>query len=405
MAEGLRVAYLVNQYPQVSHTFIRREILAIERLGVKVERFALRGWDADTVDPADTVEKLRTRHVLEHGFLPPGWALLRSLVRRPKATLRVVLEALEMSRRSIRPWPYHLVWLAHACLILEWIAHRGVRHIHAHFGTNSTDVVYLMRLLGGPEYSFTVHGADESDDAKSLNLDRKVGGAKFVAVSNSFTRGQLLRHVDPADWNKIKVIHCGLEQSFLSQEAPDLPTSPVLLCIGRLSTEKGHFILIDAFARLVARHPHVRLVLAGDGGLRSPLELRIARLGLNGRVTVTGWVSGQQVLDLIAASTILVQPSLMEGLPVAIMEAMAQHRPVIATYVAGIPELVLPGQTGWLVPPGETDRLAEAMDQAISLPLSELQAIGERGAARVRERHDIDDIAAQLTRLFVGQCE
>ncbi|MFV0492250.1 MAG: glycosyltransferase family 4 protein [Pseudorhodobacter sp.] len=398
--QTLRVAYLINQYPKVSHTFIRREILALERQGVHVERFALRGWDAETVDPADVEEKRRTRHVLEHGVRPLAGALFRSLIRRPGVTWRALCEALAMSRHSVRSWPYHLIWLAHACRLSEWMEGCGLTHIHAHFGTNSADIVYLLRLLGGPEYSFTIHGADEADNAKNLNFDRKVRGAKFVVAISSFTRSQLLRHVGPADWNKVKVVHCGLERGFFAtQETPLLPR-PVLLCIGRLSTEKGHLILLEAFARLAARHPDAQLVLAGDGDLRALVEARIVELGLGGKVTITGWVSSQQVLDLIVDSTILVQPSLMEGLPVVIMEAMAQRRPVISTFIAGIPELVLPGQTGWLVPAGEIESLSEAMEQAVGLSPEDLRAMGARAVARVGERHDIDKIAAQLARLF-----
>ena len=397
---GIRVGYVINQYPKVSHTFIRREIMALERQGIEVERFALRGWDAETVDPADAVERAKTSYLLQRGVLPLMGALLRSFIRRPRTSWHAFREALAMSRHSIRPWPYHLVWLAHACRIREWTQDRGITHFHAHFGTNSTDIVYLLRQLGGPGYSFTIHGADEADNARNLNFDRKVRGAKFVAAISAFTRSQLLRHIDPAEWNKIKVLHCGLEGDFFAARPPTFPPAPVLLCIGRLSTEKGHLILLEAFARLVADCPEARLVLAGDGDLRGLIETRIAELGLGGKVTITGWVSSSQVLELIGASTVVVQPSLMEGLPVVIMEAMARHRPVISTFIAGIPELVLPGQTGWLVPAGEVDSLARAMAHAVRLSPEDLRQMGRHGAVRVAERHDIDRIATDLARLF-----
>lgn len=400
--QQMRVAYLVNQYPKISHTFIRREILALERLGVRVDRFALRGWDAEVVDPVDKEERQKTRHVLANGVRPLLAAMARSAVRKPRATWQAFRAAMAMSRRSVRPWPYHLIWLAHACKLSEWIEDQGITHIHAHFGTNSTDTAYLLRLLGGPEYSFTIHGADEGDNARSLNFDRKVSGAKFVAAISAFTRSQLLRHISPDNWDRVKVIHCGLEEGFFADDAPAFPDHPVFLCIGRLSGEKGHLILLDAFARLARSHPEARLILAGDGDLRPLIEQRIAALGLADMVRITGWISSSEVQALLEQSTIVVQPSLMEGLPVVIMEAMAQHRPVISTYIAGIPELVLPGQTGWLVPAGDIDSLADAMASAVITPPEGLATMGAAGATRVRQRHDINTEAARLSQLFAS---
>lgn len=397
---GMRVAYLVNQYPKISHTFIRREILALERRGIEVRRFALRGWDAEVVDPADIAEKQRTRHVLEQGVPPLIAALMRCAIRKPGPFWRAFRAALTMARRSVRPWPFHLIWLAHACRLSEWLAEDEVSHIHAHFGTNPADIVYLLRLLGGPDYSFTVHGSDETDNAGNLNLDRKIGAAKFAVAISSYTRSQLLRHLAPSQWDKVNVVHCGLEQGSFAEAAPPFPGDPVFLCIGRLSGEKGHLVLLEAFAKISRDHPTAQLVLAGDGDLRNMIEARIEALGLHGRVTVTGWISGDEVQRLIVASTVIVQPSLMEGLPVVIMEAMAQYRPVISTYIAGIPELVRHGETGWLVPAGEVGDLAEAMAAALQLPGDDLRGMGAAGAMRVRARHDIDVEAGRLACLF-----
>ena len=170
----LRVAYLVNQYPKVSHTFIRREILALERQGVTVLRFAIRGWDAEVVDPLDHAEKAKTRYVLKDGLGPLAAAVVTHVLRRPGPLWTALKAALVMSRRSVRPWPYHLIWLAHACRLRLWLEDQNVSHLHAHFGTNSADVAHLLRLLGGPSYSFTVHGADESDNARVLLATKAV---------------------------------------------------------------------------------------------------------------------------------------------------------------------------------------------------------------------------------------
>lgn len=397
-ATGLRVAYLVNQYPKVSHTFIRREILALERQGIAISRFALRGWDAEVVDPADLAERDRTRHVLRDGLLPLAGAMAKAFVRQPRATLGALRAALAMSRRSTRSLAYHLVWLAEACRLRLWLAEEKVAHLHAHFGTNSTDVAHLVHLLGGPSYSFTVHGADELDNARFLSLPRKTAAARFVVTVSDYLRGQMMRHLPPADWPRLQVVHCGLDERFFAASPPLLPAEPVLLCIGRLCAEKGHLLLLEAFARL--DRPKVKLVLAGDGELRPLIEAKITELGLGNQVTITGWISSDEVRQHIDGATLVVQPSLMEGLPVVIMEAMARGRPVISTFVAGIPELVQDGRTGWLVPVGDVGNLTRAMAEALDTPAARLEEMGRRGAARAREQHHIDTEAGKLAALF-----
>lgn len=395
---ALRVAYLVNQYPKVSHTFIRREILALERQGVTVLRFSIRGWDAEVVDPLDHAEKAQTRYVLKDGLGPLAAAVVTNVLRRPGAVWTALKAALAMSRRSVRSWPYHLIWLAHACRLRLWLEGENVSHLHAHFGTNSADVAHLLCLLGGPSYSFTVHGADESDNARVLSFPRKTAAARFVVTVSSYTRAQLMRVLPAVDWPKLKVVHCGLDEGFFAETPAELPAEPVLLCIGRLCAEKGHLTLLEAFAKL--DRPGVKLVFAGDGEFRALIEARIRDLRLEGRVQITGWIGSDEVRRLITQATIVVQPSLMEGLPVVLMEAMAQGRAVISTYIAGIPELVEAGRTGWLVPAGEIDSLAAAMDSALSMPHARLDEMGRAGMARARARHHIDTEAAKLAALF-----
>lgn len=392
------VAYLVNQYPKVSHTFIRREILALERQGFDIRRYAIRGWDADVVDSADIEERRRTRHVLKEGLLPLIKAALVNMVKRPRPTFRALRSAVAMSRISVRPLPYHLVWFAHACQLRLWFEADPVDHLHAHFGTNSTDVAYLLRLLGGPRYSFTVHGADEFDNALALSLPRKCNGAEFVVAVSHYNKSQLMRRLPQEQWQKIQIVHCGLEEAFFAPTITQPPNEPVLLCIGRYCAEKSQLTLLDALAALA--RPGVRLVLAGDGDLRPLIERRIAELGLGQQVTLTGWIDSDEVRRLITEATIVVQPSLMEGLPVVIMEAMAQGRPVISTYIAGIPELVQEGRTGWLVPAGDATHLAEAIANALDAPAEKRAAMGRDGAVRARDRHHIDTEAGKLASLF-----
>ena len=167
---SMRIAYLVNQYPMVSHVFIRREILALERRGVEVTRIALRGWDSELVDPEDQLERERTRYVLREGAPALLLALTRMLFTRPVRLLRALALACRMGRHAERPLPVHLAYLAEACRIEPWLREARIQHVHAHFGTNSAEVAMLVHVLGGPPWSFTVHGPTEFDKAQFIGL-------------------------------------------------------------------------------------------------------------------------------------------------------------------------------------------------------------------------------------------
>jgi colanic acid/amylovoran biosynthesis glycosyltransferase len=134
--------------------------------------------------------------------------------------------------------------------------------------------------------------------------------------------------------------------------------------------------------------------------MRPQLESLIARCGLQGCVRITGWISSDTVRAEILAARALVLPSFAEGLPVVIMEAMALRRPVLSTYVAGIPELVRPGREGWLFAAGDVDALVAALEEMLATPPAALEAMGQAAHARVLERHAIDVEAAKLARLF-----
>jgi colanic acid/amylovoran biosynthesis glycosyltransferase len=394
----LKIAYFINHYPKVSHSFIRREILALERQGFVVQRIALRGWDGPLPDQEDCDERERTSYVLRRG----PWALLvptmRALLRSPGRFFAALRLAVKMGRDSDRPLPYHFIYFAEACAIVPWLTAFGALRIHAHFGTNSTEVAMLAHALGGPPYSFTVHGPDEF--MKELGLGEKIHRAGFVIAISCFGRSQLYMRSRYVDWPKIKVVHCGLEKAFYDVDCAPPATAPRFVCVGRLSEAKGQILLLEAAARLAAKGINFELVLAGDGPMRDELERLIVKFGLTKQLRITGWISSDQVRDEILAARALVLPSFAEGLPVVIMEALALRRPVLATYVAGIPELVMPGENGWLFPAGSVDELATAMEDCLTKSPEELQAMGHAGYNRVVAGHSIDTEAAKLAELF-----
>lgn len=399
----MRIAYFINQYPKVSHSFIRREILALERNGFEVQRIALRGWDGELVDDEDLRERGRTRYVLQEGLRGLLLPVLQTLREQPRCFLSALLLALRMGLRADRAWPYHLVYLAEACRLLPWLREFGATHVHAHFGTNSAEVVMLAEALGGPAYSFTVHGPEEFDKPQFIHLGEKVRRAAFVVAISSYGRSQLFRWVEQAHWAKVKVVHCGLERAFHDVPPVAMPTAPRLVCVGRLCEQKGQLLLMQAAGLLAEQGHEFEIVLAGDGEMRAEIEALIERYGLQARVRITGWISSEQVRAEILAARALVLPSFAEGLPVVIMEAMALRRPVLTTYVAGIPELVCHGENGWLFPAGSVEALAVALADCLAQSAETLTHMGEAAYQRVLERHDIDTEAAKLAALFEAQ--
>ena len=353
----MKVAYLVNQYPKTSHTFVRREIHALEAQGIEVLRFSVRQPGEPLASEIDHLELQRTRTLLNEGVFRHILAALLVALRAPMTFLRALILALRLGRRSDRGGLLHLVYLVEACLLVRWLRREGVEHLHAHFGTNPAMVALLVRALGGPSYSFTVHGPDEFDKPEFLKLREKIQHAAFVVAISSYGRAQLFRWANHEDWSKIQVVHCGVDEALLEAPATPVPETPRLVCVARLSEQKGHLLLVEAAGLLAAQGIPFELLLAGDGPLRPQLEALIREKGLEDRVRIGGWMSGEQVRQALLASRAMVLPSFAEGLPVVIMEALALGRPVVTTAIAGIPELVESGQTGWLVPAGSAEAL------------------------------------------------
>ncbi len=399
----MKLAYFVNQYPKVSHSFIRREILALENLGYTVERFSLRTDEDELVDPLDQSELKKTRYILSEQPLKIALACIKTFCGSPSVLFKSLKVAVSLGWRSDRGMIRHIIYLIEACILLQWEKTAGIEHIHAHFGTNSTTVVMLAHLLGGAGYSFTVHGPEEFDKPEFIHLAEKIHHCKFVVAISSYGRSQLFRWIPATEWHKVNIVHCGLDAAFLSQKATKIPkNSRQLLCIGRLCEQKGQLLLLDAIKQLHDEGVSCKLILAGDGPMRKEIESRIARYKLSNTVEITGWISSEQVKSLLLESRGMVLPSFAEGLPVAIMEALALRRPVISTYVAGIPELIQPGKNGWLVPPGDVDRLKIAVQELLGASNADVEVMGQNGFDAVNAQHNIETEAAKMASLFTG---
>ena len=396
LSDKPEVAYLVNRYPTTSHSFIRREIQALGEIGFAVRRISIRDTAKEFVDQSDCTEYEKTSVVL--GSIS-GW--LKDLPRLPyRTTLARAGDAVRLGLDSQRGPVVHLAYLLEAARIAAW-CQRNTLHVHAHFGTNSATVALLVHWLTGIPFSFTVHGPEEFDRPTLLSLDTKVAAAKFVACISEYTKGQMCRWCSPQHWHKLQVVRCGLDASILEQIIEPQQADAPLVCVGRLSEQKGFFHLIEALGSLAEAEVRPTVEILGDGPLRSSLEIAIKERGLESTVKLRGWATQAEVVRRLSRAKALILPSLAEGLPVVIMESLALGRPVLATWVGGIPELVQPGTNGWLVPPGDVQALAEAIKTVLETPLPQLERMGGYGRQRVGIRHDVRCEADRLAGHFL----
>lgn len=395
----MKLAYLLNSYPMTSTTFIRREIAAIERAGVPVKRFAVRRWSGPLVDPADRAEQERTEYLLSGRMIALLAGLLAEAARNPKGLVQALRHCWGLYRRAGEGVIRHVAYLAQAVRLRRRCAALGIDHLHAHFSTNAAAVAMLSRLLGGPRYSFTVHGPDELEVlGRNAFLDKARHAEHVVAISR-YCRARLVRHLPEGLAERVEILSCGLDL----RDYPDKVEAPAaestLLCVGRLCPQKGQVDIAPAVAMIRSRYPDIRVLLVGDGEDRPAVERAIFEAGVAEHVHLLGWRSNDEVRRLIVEARALLLPSRAEGLPIVLMEALALCRPVATTPVAGITELVDEG-CGWLFPSGDIGAIADTMASALDCPPERLAALGREGRARVIARHDVDRLAAGLLALF-----
>jgi glycosyltransferase involved in cell wall biosynthesis len=400
------VGYLTSLYGRASDTFIRGEVRQLRRLGHTVHTYSIRRPDPSQVLQGEVAEEhARTEYLLDG----PG-RVLQMFLSAALVALRSPLRFLEAARLVWRIGPPGLAfrvrqaaYLLEASLLSRLLRRDGVRHLHDHIGENSGTVAMLASLFNGTPFSMTIHGPGTFYEAERWGIGIKVARSAFTVCISDFCRSQVMVFTPFAHWDKLRIVRCGVDERFLAAEAvAPPPDRPRLVSVGRLCADKGQPLLLEAAARLAREGLRFELVLVGDGPLRGEVEGLVDRLGLRGTVRLTGWVDTQRVREELVGSRAFVLPSFAEGLPVVIMEALALGRPVISTSIAGIPELVIQGRTGWLVPAGSVDRLAEAMREALQAPVERLAAMGREGRELVVRRHDAAREATRLAALFTG---
>jgi colanic acid/amylovoran biosynthesis glycosyltransferase len=385
-----RIAYVVSWFPAITETFVLEEVRDLRARGLEVEVFPLFGRRGGDVHAAWSGLEGCT-HYTPNVSIELVLAQLHWLRRRPRAYLRAWWGALRgnaSSRKLLVRTPFVVL---KAALVARELEARGLRHVHAHWATHPTLAAWVAAALTGAGYSFTAHAHDLYVDTAMLR--EKVRGARFVVTISDFNRALLERHCGREQTEKVHVVRCGVDLAAFAPRPRVAPGIPTFACVAGLREYKGHEVLLEACRLLRARGVRARTLLVGDGPLRRRLEARIARDGLSGSVELLGALPHEQVPEVLARATAMVLPSVrardgqMEGIPVALMEAMAAEVPVISTRLSGVPELVEDGVSGLLVPERDPAALAAAMERVATDP-SLAARLAREGRRTIRERFD-----------------
>ena len=397
----MRLGYLVGQYPAVSHTFVLREVLALRRQDIEVYVVSVRPCDRPLalLSADEAAEAQRTFSVIGAGWQHALLASVRILLRHPLGYFRGLMYAWRLSRGTPRLIVNYTWYFVEAIVAGEYFERHGVKHIHTHF---SSTVVLILARVFPMRYSLTLHGSGEFVDVVGFHIAEKVAGAVFVATVAQHAKSQVMNASDPTHWDRIVVLPLGVDgRAFQPRSVPRCePAQPFrLIAVGRLSPPKGYPILIEAMALLRARGRVLTLTLVGEGPQRKLLEKMIDLHGLGDCVRLAGACNHDRLVDYYAASDAFVLPSFLEGVPVVLMEAMAMELPCIATWVAGIPEIIERDIQGLLVPPASASAIADAVERLMDDPQ---QARRLAGAARrkVLATYDLDRNVERLVEEF-----
>lgn len=387
------LAYLVSQYPAISHTFILREVRRLRALGLQINTASINRPDrtADRLDSDEAEEAEGTFYIKEQGFFNALAAMTKCLLTAPLRFCRAVKTAFVLAGWDVFRIAKHMAYLAEGALLGEWMLSLETTHVHVHFANPASTVALLAAQLFPITYSITVHGPDEFYDVTLNSLPEKVRHARFVVCISYYAQSQLMKVSSISQWYKFNVIRLGVDTDIFSPPFEPVRLRPCqILCVGRLVPSKGQQILVAAFNKLVKKGKDVHLRFIGGGPDRANLEKEVEARDLQERVHFHGPLNPWEVVEAYKYADIVALPSFAEGLPVVLMEAMAMEIPCVASSINGIPELIRHNVEGLLVAPSNIEQLAQALE--VLVDDEELrQRFGRAGRERVLEKYNLEE--------------
>jgi glycosyltransferase involved in cell wall biosynthesis len=396
----MRLGYLYSRYPVLSQTFCDTEMLELERRGFSL----LLG----SIHPPNT--SLRHAHAArlkaQVHYAPPS-AILRLWEERARGDLRWPEKLIHAHERRYGSAFKPALRARNAAYFAYLFAREGIGHFHVHFANRAAHTALFLKEMVGIPFSVTAHGQDFMSDLGNDDLLREIcAAAEFVAVETDYSRG-LLSAKCPEAATKIHRVYNGMDFSnFVTAEPPAHSAGPVrIVSIGRLVEFKGFTHLISACAELKRRGLEFTCDIVGDGPLRETLQAQIVAGDLGSVVTLTGALPQQAVFeklrscDIFALASTFDRAGASDVFPTVILEAMASARPVVSTAIAGIPEAIVHGLTGLVVPSGDADALANALERLIRDQWLRF-TFGTEGRTRIERYFQVETTIAPLMELF-----
>jgi colanic acid/amylovoran biosynthesis glycosyltransferase len=406
LTQRCRIAYLVSKYPDFSHTFILREVLALRQRGFEIEVASINDAPApQKLTQVEREEAARTFYVKRsgvEGVLRAAWWMLSY---KPAGLFHGLAYALKLGHEDPFRTARCLFYYLEALLLAKWMHERSITHLHVHFATPAATVGLILTHVVPVSFSMTVHGPDEFYDVSTYFLAEKIEAAKFVVCISYFAQSQLMKLTPGRNWHKFDIARLGVDTSQFSPRPFRASPAPFqILCVGRLVSAKGQRILIKAVDLLLKAGHNLQLQLVGDGPDRVDLETLVTLRGLSGAVSFAGTVNQENIRAFYQNADAFAIASFAEGIPVVLMEAMAMEIPCVATRITGIPELIEDGVDGLLVAPSDIVGMAAAIERLIASP--ELrESLGKAGRIRVQHEYELARSAERLSEVFTTRLE
>lgn len=386
-------------------TFVLREVRALRALGWTIGVASVNDTDRpqERLSAHEREEAAQTFYVKRHLLLGGLHAHIRLLLCSPRRWLAGWARVFRLSGYDLRRWGLQLAYFTEGLMVAHWMRANGFTHLHAHLGSQASTVGLYVRDASACSFSITIHGPSEFFSVREHALAEKMAEADFVVCISFFARSQMMLLSDRKRWPRLEVCRLGVDPQRFS---PALRAARVpgaggfrILSVGRLAPVKAQALLVDAVARLHAEGVIIRLTLVGEGPDRAVIEAMVRQAQLEQVVVLAGGVNQDAILPYFADADCFCLPSFAEGVPVALMEAMAVGVACVSTYVAGIPDLIQDRRNGLLVPPGDLDSLVNALRELAAAPDWAAQ-LGEAGRAKVLADYHLENNVAALASIF-----
>ncbi len=399
-----RLAYIMSRFPVVTETFILYELRQIEAAGLKVDVYPLRRvkYKAIHAEAEQLLDQIKVLPHISFDVLRDSFAML---AKAPLLFFSTWFHAIISNAGRMKFLAAALLYFPKFAAMALRMQRDGIRHVHAHFAGHPALAAWVINRLTGIGYSFTAHGSDIH--VQQEMLEEKLDAAAFAITVSDYNRTFMAEKTRADLADKIRVIRCGVDlKVFAGGEALcSTDHTFTLLCVGALREVKGHRYLIEALRLLKAEGTTVQCLLIGEGPQEKALKRQVQSAGLLNQVSFLGAQSREQVVkhlkeaDAFILSSIETASGSREGIPVALMEAMACGIAVISSRLSGIPELVIHEQTGLLADPGDASMIADCIQRLI-VDVELRQRLAASGKSFVASHYDLEKNAAELAELL-----